>query len=263
MLGLTTSGFRPTISGILKKLGLYRRLEWTPLHRWFVSFNNPSYDRAQNIEFEFYRRFVGSGSLVFDVGANVGSKSELFLRLGAQVVAVEPDLRCCQILRQRFPFQRRFHLAPKALGSSVGRLELFISEPGSAYNTLSRKWRDFTHTDSGTHMSVDVTTADALIGVFGTPQFIKIDVEGFEQDVLIGLSTTIQIISFEANLPLFRSETLSCIDRLIEINPEYRFYVRDDLTGYLGDKDSISGADARRIASERAQYCEIFAVITK
>jgi hypothetical protein len=50
----------------------------------------------------FYRRFIPHGGLCFDIGANVGDRSELFLTLGAHVVAVEPQARCAEALHRRF-----------------------------------------------------------------------------------------------------------------------------------------------------------------
>ena len=210
---------------IIKKSNLYRRLEWSPLHRMYISFNNPAYDAAQSAEMEFYRQFIKPGALVFDVGANYGSKSEVFLRLGARVIAVEPDRRSCQILRHRFPFQRRFHLVAKALGESVGRLELFVDQPGSAYNTFSSKWRDLAHRGNTARVHVDVTTVDALVSKYGIPAFLKIDVEGFEREVLHGMKFAVPILSFEANLPAFCEETLDCIDRLAALSADYHFHV--------------------------------------
>lgn len=49
-----------------------------------------------------YRQFVKSGDLVFDVGANVGNRTAVFLRLGARVVAVEPHASCVAELTNRW-----------------------------------------------------------------------------------------------------------------------------------------------------------------
>ncbi len=62
---------------------------------------------------------------------------------------------------------------------------------------------------------VPVTTLDAAIGKFGVPQYCKIDVEGFELEVLTGLSRAIPVISFEYHLRRDgASQALACIDYL-------------------------------------------------
>jgi FkbM family methyltransferase len=244
-----------------KKTALYHHLEWSPLHRLFISINNSAYDAAQNTEMEFYRQFLRPKALVFDIGANNGSKSEVFLRMGARVVAVEPDSRCCQLLRNRFVFQRRFGLVPNAAGRTSGKLELFVDKPGSAYNTFSPKWRDLTHSRSCASAYVDVTTVDVMISDHGLPDFLKIDVEGFEYDVLLGLTMAVPIVSLEANLPTFREEALHCLERLFYLDANYRFHICENLSWNWRDTAWMTAAEAKRVVSERGEYCEIFAAI--
>ena len=46
----------------------------------------------------FYSQFIRPGDLCFDVGANKGARAEIFLRLGARVVAVEPLPKCIAMM---------------------------------------------------------------------------------------------------------------------------------------------------------------------
>ena len=62
-------------------------------------------------------------------------------------------------------------------------------------------------------VAVTVSTLDNMIEKYGTPDFLKVDVEGGELQVFEGLSQPISVICFEANLPRFREETLSIIYR--------------------------------------------------
>lgn len=78
-----------------------------------------------------YRRFLAEGDLCFDVGANVGDRTELFLALGARVVAVEPQSACVEALARRFG--SRIELVPAALGPRPGEAELLVA----SYHTLS------------------------------------------------------------------------------------------------------------------------------
>ena len=45
-----------------------------------------------------YRRFVGPGDLAFDIGSHVGDRIGAFRRLGARVIALEPQPDCVRVL---------------------------------------------------------------------------------------------------------------------------------------------------------------------
>lgn len=96
---------------------------------------------------EFYRKLLNgfrSGDLIFDIGANHGSKVDFFLRLGARVVAVEPDEFNQGVLKRRFLDWRitpkPVTIVGKAVGDKVASQTMWIDAPGSAKNTLSSKW---------------------------------------------------------------------------------------------------------------------------
>lgn len=176
---------------------------------------------------EFYRTFISKGDIVFDVGANVGERTETFLRLGARVVAIEPNIECCQILRGIYRYSS-VAIEPVAAGSSAGTSELrqcAISKMSSMSEywidrVKDRRFRDL-HWDRTT--TVPVVTLDDLIAKHGTPQFIKIDVEGFETTVLSGLNHAIPAMSFE-HTPECLGLTKECLRRISKLG-EYEFNV--------------------------------------
>jgi FkbM family methyltransferase len=148
---------------------------------------------------EFYKQFVSPEDLVFDIGANVGSRSRAFLNIGARVVAVEPDPRCHLELRE-IP---NLKIAEVAAGEDgvLGKLRFGQS---SCASTLSGKWIDaVTKTDrfSGLEWTAELPviqySLDHFIQIYGVPDFIKIDVEGYEAEVLRGLSVPVKALSFE------------------------------------------------------------------
>jgi len=62
---------------------------------------------------------------------------------------------------------------------------------------------------------VMVTTLNDAVRAYGSPQFCKIDVEGWEQEVIEGLTTAIPLIAFEFQLhPQGVSRTLACLRHL-------------------------------------------------
>jgi hypothetical protein len=64
---------------------------------------------------------------------------------------------------------------------------------------------------------VRVTTLDKLIRAYGVPRFVKIDVEGFEHEVLRGLSSPVPYLSFEFT-PEFGGNAYDSIDRLSQLS---------------------------------------------
>jgi FkbM family methyltransferase len=168
---------------------------------------------------EFYSGFVSPGALCFDVGANIGNRVKIFLELQAEVVAIEPQEKCAQILKRVFGHHQHLRIIQKALGEREGEAEIMISD-SDTLSSMSPEWIEavkksgrFAEYRWDNTQKIQMTTLDNLIQQYGIPQFIKIDVEGFENQVIRGLSQPVPLISLE-----FVSErikpTLNCIDHL-------------------------------------------------
>ncbi|BCJ62600.1 FkbM family methyltransferase [Micromonospora endophytica] len=182
-----------------------------------VYYGDPDRDAAMDA---FYSRFVRPGDLVFDIGSHVGDHIGCFRRLGARVVAVEPQPLCLRALRAIYAGDDQVRVIESACGAQPGQVSFLVN---SANPTVSTASTDFVAAaaDAGGwegqvwdgQIEVPVTTIDALIGEHGTPAFIKIDVEGFEDAVLAGLSRPLPALSFEFTT-IGRTVALRCLDRL-------------------------------------------------
>jgi FkbM family methyltransferase len=176
----------------------------------------------------FHHALIKEGSLVFDVGANVGDMTALYLELGTRVVVVEPQETCLKTLEKRFGRNPRVSIVQMAVGAVEGELELMISDIRSPISSMSRQWiaavkssGRFPHYEWSRSVTALVTTLDSLIAQYGEPDFCKIDVEGFEKQVLQGVSRPLANLSFEFHAE-YLSEAVACLDLLRALG-EYRF----------------------------------------
>jgi len=183
---------------------LYGTTVFFPARTYYQSlFNRQKQARRRKMQ-EFYATFVHRGDLVFDVGANIGTYSELFSELGAKVVAVEPNPRCCKNLRL-LARAREVYVEECAVGDVPGKANLRICEE-SGVSTLTDSWfeqlkQSPIHRDSKWlgELEIDVVTLDQLSERYGVPSFVKIDVEGYDDHVLRGMSFLPSALSFEFN----------------------------------------------------------------
>jgi FkbM family methyltransferase len=157
-----------------------------------------------------YAQFIHPRDLVFDVGANIGNYSETFLSLGARVVAVDPDPRNLAILQRRFA--NRISIESCALGRKEGAAELHTCA-NDALSTLSKEWVKVWKADWKETTTVAVSTLDALKTKHGSPQHVKIDCEGYDYEVLCGMSFMPDSLSFEFYLGRL-TIARSCLERL-------------------------------------------------
>ena len=174
----------------------------------------------------FYRRFVHSGDICFDIGAHTGNRSAAFLNIGANVVAIEPNPAFGELIKNKFSGNSNFTLSTSAIGREKGTAKLMISLRYPSISTLSDEWKDVM---LGYQSSlkwekvqmVNVITLDELIDTYGMPSFCKIDVEGFEEEALLGLNRPLKALSFEF-FPTTSSRSIACINRLTSLG-KYQF----------------------------------------
>lgn len=170
----------------------------------------------------FYRKYINEGDLCFDIGANRGNRTEVFLNLKARVVSVEPVKETYDLLEKRFGQHQNSTVLQLGLGSEVGQKDIHISEISEVCTFSDQFIEKYKHQKEfniewNTLQLVNISTLDQLISTYGTPDFCKIDVEGYELEVLKGLSQPLPLISFEYNAKL-KSLALECINKLSQFD---------------------------------------------
>ena len=192
----------PAAASIHRSLGFY--------------YGNAEQDAAMDA---LYAQFVRPGDLVFDIGSHVGDRVGSFRRLGARVVAVEPQPLCLRAIREIYAGDDDVLPVEAVCGATEGTTKFYVN---SANPTVSTASTDFVKAADGaqgwqdqrwdTEIEATVTTFDTLIKTYGVPAFAKIDVEGFEDSVLAGLTQPVPALSFEFTT-IERPVALRCLER--------------------------------------------------
>jgi len=177
---------------------------------------------------KFYRPFIQPGDICFDIGSHVGNRLTAWTKLGARVVALEPQPQLMSFLERWFGNRPDVILLQEAAGATIGEAQMFVSSKIPTVTSLSQTWinkvrqeRPFSRIEWDQEITVKVTTLDQLIQDYGYPSFCKIDVEGYELQVLQGLSYPIPALSFEF-IPATMTMAHDCIGEINRIG-QYRF----------------------------------------
>ncbi|MCG6657525.1 FkbM family methyltransferase [Halomonas campisalis] len=227
----------------------------TPLRRGYglarslLVYWRPGRQRALR---RLYADFIDPGDLVFDIGAHLGDRTAAFAGLGARVVALEPQPALYRWLTRLVGRHATVTLLPVAAGAHPGEAELAISRATPTVSTLAHGWRQaigernpgFRQVRWEERLRVPVTTLDALIAEHGVPRFCKIDVEGFEAEVLAGLSQPLAGVSVEFVAGALEVAD-ACVARLATLG-DYRY------NAIAGEGRRLRWPDWRSPAATRA-----------
>jgi len=190
-----------------------------------IYYGNPARRRMMAA---LYSHFVKPGDLVFDIGAHVGDRIAAFRSLGVRVVAIEPQPAAYRWLKLRYGRDPMVSLVQAAMGDHAGEASFHVNLANPTVSTASKDFIAAARGASGWEgqhwdetISVPLVTLDMLIEKHGAPAFAKIDVEGFELNVLNGLSEPIPALSFEFTT-IQRDLAVACIERLTQLGP-YEF----------------------------------------
>lgn len=157
------------------------------------------------------KQLIKPGNLCFDIGAYTGEKTREMVECGAlKVIAVEPQATILGLKSTD-----KIDVIEKAVSNHCGTISFYICDTAYTISTVTKHWKQgrFKGYSWGKTISVETITLDQLIADYGVPDYCKIDVEGHEQAVLLGLHTTIPCLSFEFTAE-FIQHAYRCIDML-------------------------------------------------
>ena len=194
--------------------------------RSLVTYYGPVWRRRQMEA--FYRQFLQAGDLAFDIGAHVGNRVRVFRRIDTRVIAVEPQPDFIALLRLLYGRDSGVSIEASGVAAEPGQGKLHLSRRTPTVSTFADSWREDVQTDRRFQrirwdgaISVPLVSLDELIARHGEPQFCKIDVEGFEYEVLSGLSQPLAALSFEY-IPVAAVRAIACVERISALG-DYRY----------------------------------------
>jgi len=213
-----------------------------------------------------YGQFVRPGDLVFNIGAHSGVRTEVFVLLGAEVIAVEPQPQMADELRSRF-WYLPVEVVQAAAGPTEGTIKLTIYPKMRSASCEPRwidaggggKMRPADRWDS--RLEVKQITLDSLIADYALPNFVKIDVDGYEREVLRGLSHKVPSLCFEATM-VYVEPAIECLEDLIERLgfTEFNYLVQEKMELILPTWVSAQRMkEILRGLPESTFYCDVFA----
>jgi len=227
----------------LKALGLY--------NRWLL-YREKHFPNKQMVGMRsVYSQFVTPGTLCFDIGANMGSRIASLLTLGAKVVALEPQEQCLVELHKLYK-NKPVTIIGKGVGA-VNEVKKFYVSSNPLVSSFSEEWiegmsKKLTKDRWDKTVQMEIVTLDSLIAEYGKPGFIKIDTEGFELEVLKGLTQPVPSLSFEYTIPEPGNKTVLCIDRINELyNNKAIFNICRDEEYKMKFPEWISGAELKKL----------------
>ena len=142
-------------------------------------------------------------NLIFDIGANKGLFTDKCLELNpnVKVVLVEPNPQLYNFLKNKYkPNPSIIVLDSLVSEKSNEYIDFFLSN-ADTISTASKEWinssRFTKHYFWNNSIKKLSTNLDELVNSYGIPDLIKIDVEGYEYEVIKGLSKKIKEICFE------------------------------------------------------------------
>ncbi len=206
--------------------------------RSFMWYYAVPFRRSQQLA--FYRRIIDSpDGTIYDLGAHLGSRTRVFLELGRPVVAVEPQQRFFCIIEAGLAKRLGCTLIHGAVGATSGTAKIQISDYNPTVSSLSPEWIS-TATSTGVlegvtynrSETVRLYTIQELIDTYGAPAFIKIDVEGFEYEVIRGLRSPVPALSFEI-VPSSLDLTTSCVEHLEKLGRYSYYFTRAERTRFV------------------------------
>ena len=236
-------------------------LRYTKLHFLILKFTNPNYIKWIEREIIFHKKFLKNNiQLIFDLGANVGDKSHIFLNFTKNIILYEPEEKLIKKLNLRFRKNKGVKIRNYVVHDTIREIDFYSAEGRESHSSIIKGYlENFSDIENKkTVLKIKkTTTLNKEINLYGIPDYCKIDCEGSEHEILKNLSFRIEIISFEANLPMFYKNTIDIV-KIFEKKFSSKFNLRKNNEYSFYFKENINSQEIEDALSKSKEVFEVF-----
>jgi FkbM family methyltransferase len=152
-------------------------------------------------------------SVIFDVGANVGQSTEAFLKdfSGAKIYSFEPSSKLFRRLESKFANHPRVLCFNIGFSSTPGSAELDHTSAETMYHIKREKPPEF-EVIGGEKVYLDTIDKFCSQSKISHIDFLKIDTEGYDQEVLLGATE------------MMKESRVCCLQAECSLSPENKFH---------------------------------------
>jgi FkbM family methyltransferase len=212
---------------------------------WMLSsaLNIKGYNNYQNFDISGEQSFFDNvlreinPKVCIDVGANVGDYTKALLTsTHALVIAFEPlDEPFETLINIKNEFKERLVIENKGVGAVNDTLDIYFNDEATAHASFSKEVQSVPYLDNKISKKIEVVSLDSYFAdkLDYVVDFIKIDTEGFEFEVLLGAKNIIQThkpkaIQIEFNWhQLFRGQTLFSFSQMLADYSPFQMLPKD------------------------------------
>jgi FkbM family methyltransferase len=236
------------------------KLRYTKLHFFLLKYKNSEYIDFLKKDTNFYKKLLSSNDLVFDLGAHYGDKTHVFKKLSNKVISYEPETKLFKRLKQRFRNNKSIIIENKLISDKIDLLKFYSLKKKKSHSTIKKKNLEIFDEIKNEDYKIEnklSTTLNNEIEKYGIPNYVKIDCEGAELEILSNLKYKINLISFEINLPDYLKDGIQILKSL-SANFNYNFNLRKNGEFSLHLQKNINPEEMIELISNINFTIEIF-----